>query len=82
MSWSMITIKTALAILLLCDIVLGIQVYDHSRPSKVMLMEARSGVVAVNVTRLPFTVVDVWILVALVGTHVLLIYLAWRFRAL
>ena len=80
MRWFRITINTALAILLLFDIVLGVQVYEHGWPSKVTLTEARPGVEAVNVSRLPFTGADAWILAALVGTHVLLIYLAWHFR--
>ena len=80
MRWFRIAINTALAILLLFDVVLGVQLYVHGWPAKVTLTEASPGVEAVKASRLPFTGADAWILAALVGAHVLLIYLAWHFR--
>jgi hypothetical protein len=79
-SWFRIAIKTALVVLLLFDLVLAVQMYSHGWPSKLSLREVSPGVEAVNVSRLPFTSTDTWILAALIGTHVLLIYLAWHFR--
>jgi hypothetical protein len=80
MRWFKIAINSALAILLLFDVALAVQVCVHGWPAKVILTEASPGVQAVKVSRLPFTGTDVWILAALVVVHVLLIYLAWHFR--
>lgn len=80
MRWFRIAINTALAVLLLFDVVLGVQVYVHGWPARIILTEARPGMEIVKVSRLPFTSADAWILAALVGTHVLLIYLAWHSR--
>jgi hypothetical protein len=79
MRWFRIAIYTALAILLPFDVALAVNVYVHGWPANVKLTEASPGVQAVKVSRVPFTGADVWILAALVGTHVLLIYLAWHF---
>ncbi len=80
MRWFRATINAALLILLLLDVVLGIQVYTHGWPAKITLTAAAPGVEAVKVTPLPFTTADAWILTALVGAHVLLVYLAWHVR--
>jgi hypothetical protein len=80
MSWFRIPINIGLAVLLLIDVRLGVQAYTQGWPARVTLSEVRPGVEAVKVSRLPFTKVDVWILIALVGTNILLVWLAWRFN--
>lgn len=80
MRWFRIATNTTLVILLLFDVVLGVQLYVHGWPTKVTLTGASPGVEAVKVSRLSFSGADAWILAALVGAHVLLIYLVWHFR--
>ncbi len=80
MRWFRVVVNIALAVLLLLDITLGFQVYTHRWPATVTLTEASPGVETVKVSRLAFTTEDVWILAALVGANMLLMYLAWRFN--
>lgn len=80
MVWSRVVINIALTVLLLFDAALGVQVYTHGWPTRVTLTEASPGVETVKVSRLAFTTEDVWILAALVGANMLLMYLAWRFN--
>ena len=80
MRWFRIAINITLAILLLFDVVLGVQVYVHGWPREVTMTDLSPGVESVKVNRVPFTRADARILAALIGVHALLICLAWRLR--
>jgi hypothetical protein len=80
MVWSRVMINIALAVLLIFDAALGVQMYTHGWPARVTLTEASPGVETVKVSKLAFTAEDIWILAALVGANMLLMYLTWRFN--
>jgi len=80
MRWFRIVTNIALTVLLLFDVALGVQVYIHGWPARVTLTDASPGVETVKVSRIAFTTEDVWILAALVGANMLLMYVAWRFN--
>ena len=80
MRWVKVVVNIVLAVLLLLDIALGFQVYTRGWPTRVTLTEASPGVETVSVSRLPFTTTDVWILTALIGAYVLVVYLVWHFH--
>jgi hypothetical protein len=80
MGWFRVAINIALTVLLLFDVALGVQAYTHGWPARVTLTEAGQSVETVQVSRGASTTADAWILAALVGANVLLVYLAWHFN--
>jgi len=73
-------VDTLIGLLLVFDVVIGFQAYQHGWPKDVRMTEIRPGVEGVTVVRHPLTAEDGLIFALLIGLHLLLIYLAWRFR--
>ena len=74
-------IKIMSVLLILFDLVLVWEMYRYGPP---MVMsgahEVRPGEAAFSVSRVPISIQDWAMLLALLGAHALLIYLLWRFR--
>jgi hypothetical protein len=82
MRWFKIAMKAVLAILLVFDTASAFQYHNHGLGIRFTscVDGPASGEISCNVVKNTFTTADYWILAALVGVHLLLIYVLWHFR--
>jgi hypothetical protein len=82
MRWFRAVIKAALAILLLFDTFVAVQFHHYGLGITITGVKEGPdpGEVSFRVVKNQFTIEDAWILAALIGIHLLLIYLLWHYR--
>jgi hypothetical protein len=80
MHWLKWGIRIALAVLLLLDVSLFVQIRRHGWPSTATMKQIGPETFDIRVTQLPITLADWAIICGLLMMHAALIYLLWRFR--
>jgi hypothetical protein len=82
MRWFRIALRTVLTMLLFYDTALVVQYHKHGLDIRFTdcVDGPAPGEVSCKMVKNTFTAVDYWIFAALIGVHLLLVYLLWHFR--